>query len=54
MPWTQRESRHGAARMRHDMRRWRYDHSETLRSVWIGATVVVATLIALAALKLLG
>ena len=40
--------------MRQDMRRWAYDHSEALRSVWIGAAVVAMTLIALAALKLLG
>ena len=52
MPWTSRRKSPGA-RLRGDLRRWRYDHSESLRAFWIGAAVVVATLVALAAMKVL-
>jgi hypothetical protein len=56
MPWKRRVSRERRplARLRRDLRRWRYDNSEGLRSFWIGAAVATATLVALAALRLLG
>jgi hypothetical protein len=53
MPWTSRPRRNPAARVRHGVRRWRYDHSEDLRAFWIGACVVMATIAALAALRLI-
>lgn len=53
MPWTSRPSRRSGARLRHDLRRWRYDHSEDLRAFWIGAIVVAATCVSLLAMKLL-
>ena len=53
MPWTSRPSRKPGARLRQDLRRWRYDHSHDLRAVWIGAGVVGLTLLAIAALRAL-
>ncbi len=52
MPWTSRPRRSSAARLRHGLRRWRYDHSQELLALGIGAGVVAATLAILAALKL--
>lgn len=54
MPWTVRPARQSSARLRHGFRRWRYDHSQQLVALGIGAGVVVLTLLVLAALKVLG
>jgi hypothetical protein len=55
MPWTSRPDRKGAGdRLRRGMRRWRYDHSESLRSFWIGAAIVGAALAIVTALRVLG
>jgi hypothetical protein len=54
MPWTRHSrKRRPLTRLRHNLRRWRYDHSEGLRSFWIGAVVVGATLLAVAAMQFL-
>jgi hypothetical protein len=53
MPWMQRPRRRSpVARLRRWGRRWRYDHSEDLRAFWIGAAVVAATVLALAAMMM--
>lgn len=53
MPWIARQSRGKDARLR-GLRRWRYDHSEQLLSLGIGASVVAATVVVLMLLKLVG
>jgi hypothetical protein len=55
MPWASRPNRKDAgARLRRGLRRWRYDHSEGLRSFWIGAAIVGAALAVVTALRALG
>ncbi len=56
MPWTRSFSRkrRPRTRLRRGLRRWRYDHSEHLRSFWIGAAVVTTALVVVAAARLIG
>jgi len=53
MPRTRRSRGGWLARLRRNLRRWRYDHSEQIRAVSIGAFVVAATMLVLWAMKVL-
>ena len=54
MPWTRRPRRRRlGSGLRRALRRWRREHSEDLPSLWIGAVVIAATLLALKLLKFL-
>lgn len=49
MPWVSRPGRKDSRRR---LRRWRYDHSQGMAAFWIGAAVVGAAAVLVAAARI--
>lgn len=52
MPWVSRPDRkRSRGRLRMDLRRWRYDHSQGVVAFWIGAVVVAVAIVVIAMMR---